>query len=164
MCPGSSDDSDTFDLLCFLLLASCSCDIWSITRVSNHRIWGSVLWPGGGVAYGTNVLHSIAPPGFNAGSSHSRSRQENMLFLNFETHKTITVCFPTTMHKNSWNKNKILSLPLTQSLRDAINPAVIPSPEIKISVVGFYFLLLETWDSNTWFGAADIWQHRSYLL
>lgn len=94
----------------------------------------------------------------------SRSRQGNMVFLNFETQKTIAVCFPTTMYKNSWNKNKILSLPLTQSLRDAINPAVILSPEIKISVVGFYFLLLETWDSNTWFGAADIWQHRSYLL
>lgn len=70
MYPGSSDDSDTFDLPYFLLLASCDCDIWSITRGSNCRILGSVLWPGGGVAYGTNVLHSIAPLGFNAGSSH----------------------------------------------------------------------------------------------
>lgn len=52
------------------------------------------------------------------------------------------------MYKNSWNKNKFLSLPLTQSFRDAINPAVIPSPEIKISMVGFYFLLLETWDKQ----------------
>ena len=52
------------------------------------------------------------------------------------------------MYKNSWTKNKFLSLPLTQSFRDAINPAVIPSPEIKISMVGFYFLLLETWDKQ----------------
>lgn len=52
------------------------------------------------------------------------------------------------MNKNSWNKNKFLSLPLTRSFRDAVNAVVIPLPEIKISMMGFYFLLLETWDKQ----------------
>lgn len=72
MYSGARDRSDTFDHLQFLLLESCSCGFWCLTRVSNYWFLGAVLWPGGGVAYGTNVLHSIVPLGFNAGSAHQQ--------------------------------------------------------------------------------------------
>lgn len=44
--PGSRDSSDVFDLLHFLLLACCSCDIWCLNSASKCRFLGAVLWLG----------------------------------------------------------------------------------------------------------------------